>query len=310
MTRSDHTAGAAPSAPAASPEKPDDRLIDQFLDAFWAERGAAAATLEAYRHDLHQFLAAVPVGAGSIDKSHVLAFLAERMRSGVSTTSIVRQLSCLRQFFAWALRESIVSRNPMLDIDGPRRPQSLPGTLTAAQVEALLAVPDIKTPLGLRDRAMLETLYATGMRVSELADLNLGRLNIGQGVIRVLGKGGRERLVPLGEAALDALQNWLRVRPELRPQDERVFVSRSGRPLSRQAIWQRIRDLASRAGIVEPVYPHRLRHSFATHLLDNGADLRVVQMLLGHADLATTQIYTHVSRARLKALHRQHHPRG
>lgn len=310
MTRSEHTSGAAPSAPAASPGRHDERLIDRFLDAFWAERGAAPATLDAYRQDLRQFLDAVPAGVDSIDKSQVLTFLAGRMRSGASTTSIVRQLSCLRQFFAWALRESMVSHNPMLDIDGPRRPQSLPGTLTADQVEALLTVPDTETLLGLRDRAILETLYATGMRVSELAELRLGRLNIGQGVIRVLGKGGRERLVPLGEAALDALQQWLRVRPQLRPQDETVFVSRSGRPLSRQAVWQRIRDLARRAGISEPVYPHRLRHSFATHLLDNGADLRVVQMLLGHADLATTQIYTHVSRARLKALHRQHHPRG
>lgn len=284
-------------------------MIDSFLDALWAERGVSPATTDAYRRDLKQFFGQVP-GATAASRAEVLDFLASRMRSGANTSSIVRQLSCLRQFFAWARRERLIAVDPMLDLEGPRRPRALPGTMSASEVEALLAAPDMKAPLGLRDRAILETLYASGMRVSELAALTLARLNLGQGVIRVLGKGGRERLVPLGETACELLRHWLSARPGLKPQGDWVFVSRTGRALSRQAIWARIRDLAVRAGIDEPVHPHRLRHSFATHLLDNGADLRVVQMLLGHADLATTQIYTHVSRSRLKSLHQRHHPRG
>ncbi|MDZ7791277.1 MAG: site-specific tyrosine recombinase XerD [Xanthomonadales bacterium] len=285
-------------------------MIDTFLDALWAERGIVPATADAYRQDLEQFLGQMSRPLAAISRADVLDFLAARMRSGASTSSIVRQLSCLRQFFAWASREGRIAADPMLDLEGPRRPRALPGTLSTSEVEALLAVPDTDNPLGIRDRAILETLYATGMRVSELAALTLARVNLGQGVTRVTGKGGRERLVPLGETACEALQGWLANRPRLRPQGDWVFVSRTGRALSRQAIWARIRDLALRAGIREPVHPHRLRHSFATHLLDNGADLRVVQMLLGHADLATTQIYTHVSRSRLKSLHEQHHPRG
>ncbi|RFF29165.1 site-specific tyrosine recombinase XerD [Wenzhouxiangella sediminis] len=285
-------------------------MIDAFLDSLWAERGIAPATAEAYRNDLAGFLARVPAPVEQLSRADVLEFLAARMRSGNSTSSIVRQLSCLRQFFAWALRERVVAQDPMLDLEGPRRPRPLPGTMTPREVEALLAAPAGDAPLDLRDRALLETLYATGMRVSELATLTLSRMNLGQGVIRVLGKGGRERLVPLGRAAIDAIEAWLRVRSNLKPLGDCLFVSRSGRALSRQAIWARIRQLAQRAGIRDAVHPHRLRHSFATHLLDNGADLRVVQMLLGHADLATTQIYTHVSRARLKSLHQRHHPRG
>ena len=309
MSRKGKRSGADQSAPG-SPQGADQRLIDAFVDALWAERGIAPATADAYRRDLAGFLEAVGRPPAELSRADILDFLARRMRSGASTSSIVRQLSCLRQFFAWALRERRVASDPMLDLDGPRRPRSLPGTLTAREVEALLAAPDTDSPFDVRDRALLETLYATGMRVSEIAGLTLPRLNLGQGVIRVMGKGGRERLVPLGEAAAEAIQRWLAVRPQLRPRGEWLFVSRSGRALSRQAIWARIRQLAMKAGIRESVHPHRLRHSFATHLLDNGADLRVVQMLLGHADLATTQIYTHVSRARLKSLHRHHHPRG
>lgn len=285
-------------------------MIDSFLDALWAERGVSPATSDAYRRDLEQFVSELPRAVSATTRADVLDFLASRMRSGANTSSIVRQLSCLRQFFAWARRERLISVDPMLDLEGPRRPRALPGTMRASEVEALLSAPDMKAPLGLRDRAILETLYASGMRVSELAALTLARLNLGQGVVRVLGKGGRERLVPLGETACEVLRHWLSARPGLKPQGDWVFVSRTGRALSRQAIWARIRDLAVRAGINEPVHPHRLRHSFATHLLDNGADLRVVQMLLGHADLATTQIYTHVSRSRLKSLHERHHPRG
>jgi integrase/recombinase XerD len=303
------SSGAGQPAPE-SPSGPSVRLIDAFLDALWAERGISPATTDAYRQDLRGFLADCDTSLDLIGRAEVLAFLARRMRSGAGTNSVVRQLSCLRQFFAWALRERHVAADPMLDLEGPRKPRSLPGTLSAREVEALIRAPAGDTPLDRRDRAILETLYATGMRVSELVGVSLSRVNLGQGVIRVLGKGGRERLVPLGEAAIEAIGRWLRVRAELRPREDRLFVSRTGRPLSRQVVWSRIRHWAQRAGIREAVYPHRLRHSFATHLLDNGADLRVVQMLLGHADLSTTQVYTHVSRARLKSLHERHHPRG
>lgn len=303
--------GAAPAAPdSPSVEGGAGPIIDTFLDALWAERGIAPATADAYRNDLAGFFSRVQRSLESLTRADVLEFLAARMRSGASTSSIVRQLSCLRQFFAWATRERRLESDPMLDLEGPRRPRGLPGTLTADEVEALLGAPDSDSPIDLRDRALLETLYATGMRVSELTGLTLSRMNLGQGVVRVLGKGGRERLVPLGEASQAAIERWLSVRKQLKPTGDWVFVSKSGRMLSRQAIWARIRQLALRAGIRQPVHPHRLRHSFATHLLDNGADLRVVQMLLGHADLATTQIYTHVSRARLKSLHERHHPRG
>lgn len=199
----------------------------------------------------------------------------------------------------------------MLDIEGPRQRSHLPQVLSSREVEVLIAQPDIATPLGLRDRAILEALYATGLRVSELAELTLSGLNLNRGLVRVVGKGGRERLVPLGERAVEALDAWLaRGRKTLTASSDRVFVSKSGRALSRVAIWQRLRQHAAAAGLSKPVYPHLLRHSFATHLLDHGADLRVVQMLLGHVDLSTTQIYTQVSRSRLKTLHRLHHPRG
>lgn len=286
-------------------------VIDAFLDAVWAERGLSPNTLEAYRRDLTDFFHHAGLLPELVGKPQVLSCLSARLRAGDAVTSILRQLSSVRQFFAWAVRERLVQADPTLDLEGPRSPRRLPGSLSVTQVEALLDAPEDDDPLGCRDRAILESLYATGMRVSELAGLSLAQVNISRGVVRVRGKGGRERLVPLGEAALVALQRWLHdFRPGFRPQCEQVFVSRNGKPLSRQAIWLRIRAHARRAGIDEPVYPHRLRHSFATHLLDHGADLRVVQMLLGHADLSTTQIYTHVSRSRLKNLHRHHHPRG
>lgn len=285
-------------------------VIDRFLDSLWAERGIAPATAQAYRQDLLDLLRKTASPLLELNRARLLDFLAGRMRSGASVNSIVRQLSSLRQFYAWAQRERLLHKNPMIDLDGPRRLPSLPGSLSMSQVEALLAAPAGDAPLELRDRAMLEVLYASGMRVSELAGLVLARVHLGQGVVRILGKGGRERLVPLGEAAVDATEQWLSQRPSFKPQGEWLLVSRSGRQLSRQAIWARIKKWALAAGISEPVYPHRLRHSFATHLLDNGADLRVVQMLLGHADLATTQIYTQVTRARLKSLHEKHHPRG
>jgi len=288
-----------------------DHYIDPFLDAVWAERGLAAQTLEAYRQDLIQFSRAIDAPDFPVQRSDVMAFLSTRLRQGAAVSSVIRQVSCLRQFFTWATRQGYQKDNPMVDLQAPAGIKRLPHLLSETEVGQLLAQPASDTPLGVRDRAILEILYATGMRVSELVELDLARLNLVRGLVRVIGKGGRERLVPLGEPARQAVERWLKLaRPGLKPDGDRVFVSRRGLPLSRQAVWQRIRGHARDCGIVGDIHPHRLRHSFATHLLDHGADLRAVQMLLGHADLATTQIYTHVSRSRLKSLHAKHHPRG
>ncbi len=285
-------------------------LIDSFLDAAWSERGLAAATLAAYRQDLIHLFKGMDTASGLPDSAEIMRYLAARLRDGAAVSSVTRQIACLRQFFAWAQRQRHIDRDPMLDLRPPAPVHPLPNLFSEPEVERLLAQPD-QTPLGLRDRAMLETLYASGIRVSELVHLTLARLSLARGLVRVVGKGGRERLIPLGQAALDALDVWLRqARIECKPKTDRVFVSQRGLPLTRQAVWQRIRLHAINSGIEGRVYPHRLRHSFATHLLDHGADLRVVQMLLGHADLGTTQIYTHVARARLKALYAAHHPRG
>lgn len=288
-------------------------LIDRFLDAQWAERGLSPATLDAYKDDLRALLTDKTAGLGfpKLSQADVLEYLAGRLSSGVAVSSIIRQLSALRRFYAWAIMHGEVSVSPLMDLEPPRAKRHLPEVLSESQVEALLTAPDPDTPLGQRDRALFETLYASGMRVSESVGLTLARLSLTQGLVRVIGKGGKERLVPLGERALDALSVWLaKGRPALKPKTEAVFVSARGQALTRQAIWQRIRLHAQVAGIEGNIHPHRLRHSFATHLLDHGADLRVVQILLGHADLSTTQIYTHVSRSRLKALYAQHHPRG
>ncbi|AKS40860.1 site-specific tyrosine recombinase XerD [Wenzhouxiangella marina] len=286
-------------------------MIEAFLDQNWAERGYSPATMDAYRQDLFGFAEYLSGSIESVRRDQVLDWLGHRFRRGDSVRSVIRSLSCLRQFFAWRQRVDSALVNPMLDIEGPRSGRHLPDVLSAVEVESLIEQPDTSTILGLRDRAMLETLYASGLRVSELTGLTLSGLNLDRGLVRVLGKGGKERLVPLGERAIEAIDEWLsRGRSALKSSTDRVFVSRSGRPLTRAAVWQRLRQHAMAAGIGKPVYPHLLRHSFATHLLDHGADLRVVQMLLGHADLGTTQIYTQVSRARLKQLHRQHHPRG
>lgn len=293
------------------PTAADSRLIDHFLDATWSERGLSAASLTAYRDDLLSLCQLVPAGMVGVTREQVLNFLSQRLKSGEAVSTVSRRISCFRQFFAWAHRQGLVAANPMLDIESPRRRAHLPEVLSSNQVQALLEQPDPDTALGQRDRAMLETLYASGVRVSELTGLSMASLNRARGMMRVLGKGGRERLVPLGEAALAALDVWISCgRASLKPSIDRVFVSRSGREMSRVAVWQRIRYHAAACGIDQPVYPHLLRHSFATHLLDHGADLRVVQLLLGHADLGTTQIYTHVSRARLKSLYDRHHPRG
>lgn len=286
-------------------------LIDPFLDAVWAERGLKPATLEAYRQDLVHLAKSLGSDAPLPDRPQLMQYLAARLKAGARVSSITRQISCLRQFFAWARQHGHVTQDPTLDLRPPPPLHRLPDVLSERELRDLIAQPDLATPLGLRDRAILETLYASGMRVSELVELSLARLNLARGLVRVIGKGGRERLIPLGEPALDALTAWLKhARPQLKPATDRVFVSHRGLPLTRQAVWQRIGLHARACGINGRIHPHRLRHSFATHLLDHGADLRVVQMLLGHADLGTTQIYTHVSKARLKSLYANHHPRG
>jgi integrase/recombinase XerD len=290
----------------------DAALIDRFLDAQWLEKGLSQNTLAAYRRDL-QLLARETARRGGrlaqVDKSSIGEVLAGRANG----RSMARLLSCLRGFCGWLVREGLRADDPTLDIPSPRLGRPLPGTLSERDVEILLAAPDVDDALELRDRAMLELLYATGLRVSELVGLTLDRVGLNQGVVRVLGKGSKERLVPVGEEALHWLQRYLlQARPQLLggALSPLLFVTQRGEGMTRQAFWYRLRQYALRAGIAAPLSPHTLRHAFATHLINHGADLRVVQMLLGHSDLSTTQIYTHVARARLQALHRQHHPRG
>jgi len=297
--------------------------VRRFTEALWLEDGLSEQTVEAYARDLGAFASwldrttARPAGA-PIDEaiaacraSALEAYLASR--DDLAVRSQARVASTLRRFFAWLAREHVVADNPAAHLSVPRAGRRLPGTLTEAEVEDLLAAPDHELSNEARDRAMLELLYATGLRVSELVGLTLSELNLRQGVVRVVGKGGKERLVPLGEPAADALETYLaRTRPALvgkHPTDA-LFPGREGRALTRQSFWHAIRRYAVRAGIDKPLSPHTLRHAFATHLINHGADLRVVQMLLGHSDISTTQIYTHVAQARLQAIHRAHHPRA
>ena len=294
----------------------DEKRIEAFLDTLWAERGLSENTLSSYRYDLTR-LAGHLQAAGSdllrAGREDVLQFLATQVQAGKSPRSISRYLSGFRQFYQWQLREGRLQRDPTALIESPRLGRGLPKALSEPQVEALLETPDTDTPLGLRDRTMLEMMYATGLRVSELVQLELGSLGINQGVVRVVGKGGKERLVPLGEESLDWLQRYLEnARPTLMKGGAcaNVFVTSRKKGMTRQAFWHAIRKHAAAAGISQPVSPHMLRHSFATHLLNHGADLRVVQLLLGHSDLSTTQIYTHIAREGLKRLHSKHHPRG
>jgi integrase/recombinase XerD len=290
--------------------------LDRFVDALWLERGLSRATLTAYRRDVAGLaLWLAPRGrtlaaAGSGDLHE---YLATRVRNGARPRSTARLVSSLRQFYQYLVREGLSQSDPSSRIDAPRLGRPLPKSLTEAEVEALLAAPDVRAELGLRDRAMLELLYAAGLRVSELVSLALTRVNPRQGIVRILGKGGKERLVPLGEEALAWLDRYLRdSRPALLDgrAAEAVFVTARGDAMTRQGFWYLIKRYARQAHIVKPLSPHTLRHAFATHLLDHGADLRALQMLLGHSDLSTTQIYTHVARERLKGLHAQHHPRG
>ncbi|OBS10421.1 site-specific tyrosine recombinase XerD [Acidihalobacter prosperus] len=291
--------------------------IEAFLDALWAERGLSDHTLTAYRHDLEGLARALDrqgLGLLQARREHLLDYLSSRLAAGGSPRSSARLLSTLRRFYRQMQRDGRIAGDPTAEIDPPRLGRPLPDALSEADVEHLLAAPAVSTPEGLRDRAMLELLYATGLRVSELVGLVESRLNLRHGVVRVIGKGSRERLVPVGDEASAWVERYLaEARPELMKGhgvSTALFVTRRGGPMTRQAFWYLIRRHARHAGIDKHLSPHTLRHAFATHLLNHGADLRVVQMLLGHSDLSTTQIYTHVAKARLQALHAAHHPRG
>lgn len=293
-----------------------DGLIEQFLDALWMERGLAEQTLHAYRSDLSKFSQWLDARGDSLLtlRSEVLHdYLAWRLDQGFKASSTARLLSALRRFFQYLIREQLREDDPTALLMGPKLPKRLPKDLSETQVEALLAEPDVGNPLELRDKAMLELLYATGLRVSELVGLTMENISLRQGVVRVIGKGNKERLVPMGEEAMYWIASYLReargLLLGLQPSDV-VFPSNRAQQMTRQTFWHRIKLYASRAHIAVDLSPHTLRHAFATHLLNHGADLRVVQMLLGHADLSTTQIYTHVASERLKALHTEHHPRA
>ncbi len=290
--------------------------IDRFCDALWIEDGLAPTTLSAYRRDLtllSRWLAAAhAIALADASEAHLLAYIAAR-HAGSKASSSNRRLTVWKRFWRWALREHVASADPTLRIASARQPLRVPKTLTEAQVEALLAAPDPATPLGLRDRAMLELMYASGLRVSELVGLPTGQVSLVEGAVRVTGKGSKERLVPFGEEARAWIERYV---AEARAailggkQSHALFVTVLGGPMTRQMWWKRIKAHAAAAMIDAPLSPHTLRHAFATHLLNHGADLRAVQLLLGHADISTTTIYTHVARERLKALHAQHHPRG
>ena len=294
----------------------DKEKIEGFCDALWQQEGLSSNTLDAYRRDLEglsRWLAARQVPLLKASRADLLDYLAHGVSQNTSPRTTARQLSTLRRFYTYQLRENSIKSDPTVLIDSPKIGRPLPKSLSEEQVEKLLQSPDVATPHGLRDRAMLETLYATGLRVSELVGLTSSQMGLTQGVVRVIGKGDKERLVPLGEEALLWIQKYLSEgRPQLvkRRSTDAVFTTARGGPMTRQAFWHNLKRYTRIAGIQAQLSPHTLRHAFATHLLNHGADLRVVQMLLGHADLSTTQIYTHVAQARLKSLHAQHHPRG
>lgn len=291
-------------------------LIEQYLDALWLEKGLSDNTRNSYRRDLKAFagyLQAAGSDLQNVDEHAVLDYLASRHQQGFSSRSTARLLSCLRGFYRHLRLLGSIADDPLANVQNPRLSPGLPKLLSEAEVEALLAAPDLSNPIGLRDRAMLELLYASGLRVSELVGLTMPWVNLRQQVVRVTGKGGKERLIPMGDEAAHWLQRYLReARGTLlgTGASEVVFPSSRGQTMTRQTFWHRIKHWARVAEIEKPLSPHTLRHAFATHLLNHGADLRVVQLLLGHSDLSTTQIYTHVAKARMQALHAEHHPRG
>jgi integrase/recombinase XerD len=296
-------------------------IIEQFIDVIWMERGLSENTLSAYRADLKKFYTWLMQSSNKsvadilikVDRKTIVNYLSELERRQISASSRARLLSSLRRFYAYLLREKNVEIDPVALIDAPKLGRSLPKTLTEKDVESLLMAPDTATLLGFRDRVLFEVLYATGLRVSELVGLQLTQVSLKQGALRVTGKGNKERLVPLGEEAVSWLEKYLlNTRADLLKGQvtDALFVTKRGAAMTRQAFWYLIKRYALQAEIASAISPHTLRHAFATHLLNHGADLRVVQMLLGHSNLSTTQIYTHVAKARLKSLHSLHHPRG
>ena len=285
-------------------EAVNDHLLDAFCDALWLEDGLSRNTISSYRADLTQLASFVGKDLAKTEEADLFAFLGSRKGRA---SSAARRVSTLKRFYQYLLRERRIGADPTLKIDPPKRAPRFPKSLSESDVEALLAAPDTATPMGLRDRAMLETLYATGLRVSELVTLKTFELNLDANVVRVTGKGNKERVVPLGEEAADWIARYLKARSG---KSDALFLTNRGAGMTRQAFWHLIRRYGARAIPGKKLSPHVLRHAFATHLINHGADLRVVQLLLGHADISTTQIYTHVARERLKALHAKHHPRG
>lgn len=302
------------TAVSVAPE--DEQQIDIWLDSLWLEKGLSENSIASYRRDLRQYAHWLNTQGEHLlqaGRARLQQYLSWRLEQQLRSSSTSRLLSCLRGFYRYQLREARISEDPTLNLENPRMGRPLPKTLTEQDVERLLAAPDVGDPLGLRDRTMLEVLYATGLRVTELVSLQLEQINSRLGVIRVVGKGDKERLVPVGDEALHWVKRYLREgRPLLAGnlREETLFLSRRGQAMTRQTFWYRVKRYAVESGIDKPLSPHVLRHAFATHLLNHGADLRVVQMLLGHADLSTTQIYTHVAQHRLQQLHQAHHPRG
>lgn len=294
----------------------DETIIERFIDVLWLQHGLSSNTLSAYRRDLKVYLAWLTQRGQCLleaRREDLLAYLADSVRNGAKRRTTARHLSSLRRLYRYFLQEGLRSDDPSAQIESPRLDRPLPKSLTEKEVEALLDAPEVNKPLGLRDRAMLETLYATGLRVSELVRLTVSQVSLDAGVVRVVGKGDKDRIVPMGEEAMEWLVRYL---SDARPRlvhghiTDALFPTARGSAMTRQAFWHNIKRYAARAGIRQALSPHTLRHAFATHLINHGADLRVVQLLLGHSSVSTTQIYTHVARERLKSLHAQHHPRG
>jgi integrase/recombinase XerD len=314
LKRTVYTRTSATAAPGS--KDGSDPVLQRFLDAVWVERGLSVNTLAAYRADLTalgRWLEARDSALMKATRAELLGFIAARVEGGSRPRSTARQLSSFRRFYRFMVREGMMSVDPTAHIAIPKIGRSLPKSLTEAEVDALLQAPTVTDPLGHRDRTMLEVLYATGLRVSELVSLKHNQVNFNQGVMRIVGKGNRERLIPLGDEAVGWLQQFMqgpRTEILLERQTDYLFPTRRGDRMTRQAFWHIIKRYSKKGGVAKELSPHTLRHAFATHLLNHGADLRVVQMLLGHSDLSTTQIYTHVARERLKELHAEHHPRG
>lgn len=294
----------------------DEQLIEHYLDRIWAERGLSDNTLASYRRDLNYFSEWLKKSNDSIKSASqftLQSYLSYRFSENYSPRSTSRALSCLRGLYRWLVRERHIEEDPTALLENPKTGKALPKSLSESDVEKLLAEPHVDIAMELRDKAMLEVLYGAGLRVSELVGLKLNQVNLRQGVVRTFGKGSKERLVPLGDEAIYWVNRYLaEARPEFTGGEllEPLFLSTRKQQMTRQTFWHRIRYYSTRAGLTAHISPHVLRHAFATHLLNHGADLRVVQLLLGHSDLSTTQIYTHIARQRLKDLHGEHHPRG